>query len=176
MPTPETAAIGATGRVLAALLKPAQPLGHAPVGSRLERRHAYLRHAQAAAQYVLASGWQEEAVRHGTIVAMLTTRPVIHESLAASAAMLASLTELRMVATPEVLGRAETLAESARTAQQDIDAYRRASAEFLTLVRAELGYAVRWWQLHRRLGAWWRARPDRRAARALQREARAEIT
>ncbi|MER7707281.1 hypothetical protein ABTX81_30810 [Kitasatospora sp. NPDC097605] len=172
----ESAAIGAAGRTLAALVKPTRPAWHTPIGSKLERRAAYLRHAQACAQLVLASGWQLESGRHGLRAALYVARPVLTEYLAAASATLQSLTEVRLVATPEVRTRAETLADTANAAHNgdaELQAYRDASAAYLALVQAELGYAVRWWQAHRRLGAWWRARPDRQGARRLQREAAA---
>ncbi|MFI2189080.1 hypothetical protein [Streptomyces sioyaensis] len=142
MPAPETAAVvGASGRVLSALLQPAHPAGQAAVGSRLERRRAYLRHAQSCTQYVDAVGLQSTSGHHGIGVALLALRPMTSEIIAAGSALLVSMSEIRLVATPQVRVRAERLAEAARAVStptggpdpERLAAYRTAFTEYLTM-------------------------------------------
>ncbi|GGR00738.1 hypothetical protein [Kitasatospora griseola] len=185
-----TAVVSAGSKALAGALTPGSKVGIARVGSREERRLAYLEYGQACTHFILSAGWVSAMTLADSKDSLKQASTVVRDRMAAANLMAMAHVAVRLSGTREVIAMADQLGDAARavgeyTPGQGDEVYRAVNAAFVTamnkyleLCRYELWYEPRWWQPHRlALRLWttyWKERAARKEALALFKEARAK--
>ncbi|MFF2751363.1 hypothetical protein ACFVVA_38240 [Kitasatospora sp. NPDC058048] len=186
-----TAVVSAGSKALASALTPGNKVGIARVGSREERRTAYLEYGQACTHFILTAGWVNAMALADPKNSLKAASTVVQDRVAAANLMAMAHVSVRLSGTPEVIAMANRLGDAARavgehaTGQGDeadktlAGAFVDAMNNYLELCRYELWYQPQWWQPHRLAKQWWttywRDRTSRKEAMTLLRQARADL-
>lgn len=175
--TPGVAAAGikATGSVTSALIGRYRPTGVARLGSKEDRRGAYVRLMDSSARsfnYAYQFAHLQREVRGaGKVLVGKVLLGQLPQMWEINSELIGALNEVRLCGTTSVVAAAEALVgatsdlvlneKSADRFQQQAEAVTAARTAFLDVCREDLGYTTHWWQVRRR-------REERRALRARQ--------
>ncbi|MET9402085.1 hypothetical protein [Kitasatospora sp. NPDC002965] len=161
------AVVSAGSKALAGALTPSNKVGIAKVGSREERRTAYLEYGQACTHFLLAAGWVNAMTLADPDNSLKQASTVVQNRVAAANLMAMTHVAIRLSGTPEVIAIANRLGDAARAIGEQATgrgdeadkalagAFVDAMNDYLELCRFELWYKPRWWQPHRLAMRWW---------------------
>jgi hypothetical protein len=171
---PTTAAASGVARVVsAAVAKKMTSREGVRLGGREERRQVYGRFQAATVEAIsFAQLLRAEGKFTGPFTGSRRIREIVALSHERNVELLAAYFELRLVANPSPLDRGEAALTAAAEALEApgggddeaflarVEAAVAAQREFTDACRDDLWYLPQRWQVHRRVGVWWR---DRRA-------------